>query len=615
MTQPDRLIRRLVSAFVIATMALVAPIRANESGQKWQLLFHYDQQKLELVEAVPIAPMAKSVRTPGLAGAPLRLTYTLSWLDDQGQTMVTAETQLPLGMRIILTEDQPCREFIPDSGYVIVRTDGPAAHRTPAALRMERANQPLAAAADLAVPPPFAPGELTLPIPAYQASVALAGPVGSEKIRDTGPDGNRLVIVILGDGYTTADLSSGEFSDDAASLESAFHARAPWDNLFNATNIYRVDIESNETGADHETYGIYKDTYLNSSFWVNDIERLLTLTGTGLSRATAAANSAVGAGVWDVLLVLVNSTKYGGSGGSVAVSSVHSSANEIVLHELGHSFAFLADEYETEYPGYPAGDYEPNVDYDHSGAGLKWLVWVESGTPLPTPETVEYDHVVGAFEGARYLSTGIYRPWNDCLMRSLGQQFCPVCKEAIAINFAYDIDFVDDLEPYPGTEVNVDPVGVTFTATPVPLTDLSFQWYLDEILIEGETEQVLTITAEQMTNATQTLKLKISFATPLVRRMTFADNYTWTLHQAAPSCCIGSVGNANGSADEEPTIGDISAIIDHLFISGAELPCYPEADMNLSGSPDPVADDITIGDVSLLIDYLFITQSPLSLCP
>ena len=78
-------------------------------------------------------------------------------------------------------------------------------------------------------------------------------------------------------------------------------------------------------------------------------------------------------------------------------------------------------------------------------------------------------------------------------------------------------------------------------------------------------------------------------------------------------CCFGRVGDANGVGGDEPTISDISAIIDMLFISGMQLPCLAEADINQSGGSVPKRDDITIGDVAILIDYLFITGSSLGL--
>jgi hypothetical protein len=84
-------------------------------------------------------------------------------------------------------------------------------------------------------------------------------------------------------------------------------------------------------------------------------------------------------------------------------------------------------------------------------------------------------------------------------------------------------------------------------------------------------------------------------------------------------CCVGRVGDANGSGSDEPTIGDIVAIIDFLFgtMSPSSVPCLAEADVNLSGGQSPTRADITIGDISRLIDYLFITGESLGLpdCP
>ena len=80
------------------------------------------------------------------------------------------------------------------------------------------------------------------------------------------------------------------------------------------------------------------------------------------------------------------------------------------------------------------------------------------------------------------------------------------------------------------------------------------------------------------------------------------------------SCCVGRVGDANSSGEDEPTIGDISLLIDHLFISGVMPVCLREADVNQSGGRYPTVDDITIGDISVLIDHLFISGVELSNC-
>lgn len=85
---------------------------------------------------------------------------------------------------------------------------------------------------------------------------------------------------------------------------------------------------------------------------------------------------------------------------------------------------------------------------------------------------------------------------------------------------------------------------------------------------------------------------------------------------ACEGCCVGRVGDANGSGEDEPTIGDVSTMIDAKFITGScdgILSCLTEADINQSGGTGPTCDDITIGDISVLIDYLFITGASLGL--
>ena len=86
-----------------------------------------------------------------------------------------------------------------------------------------------------------------------------------------------------------------------------------------------------------------------------------------------------------------------------------------------------------------------------------------------------------------------------------------------------------------------------------------------------------------------------------------------TVTDTGCDCCVSRVGDANNSGDDEPTISDVSTLIDHLFITQAPLVCYPEGDINQSGGPYPHTDDITIGDISILIDYLFITGPELGL--
>lgn len=608
--------RHLIIAFAtVCCFALALSEARAAANPNWQLVFRYDSQSLELQRADRIPAVNKQIRTPGLTSAPMRVAVDLEWLDAAGRPMLTSTAELPLGIRSTLGDGEPCLKFIPDEGVVVIRVVGPDEKQAPQTVRFTRTDVVNRDTKSLNLPSLFENESWTFPLPSSSLNPAPAeGPISSVKIRDTGPDWNRLVIVVLSDGYIAANLSAGQFETAAGVLGSRIETKPPWDVLFAATNVYRVDIESNQQGTDHETYGVLKDTYLNSSFWVNDIERLLALTGNGYSRAVAAADAMVGPGIWDILLVLVNSTKYGGSGGGVAVSSINSNSSEIVIHELGHTFGELADEYETAYPGYPPGDWEPNVDYDYGLPGLKWTVWVEASTPLPTPETAPYYNVVGSFEGARYLTTGIYRPWYNCEMRSLNRPFCPVCQEAHVLEFTNMVSLTDEISPYPETSHTVDDPGVLFYTAPQPFNDLAFEWSLDGVPIPGESSSTLYLFPDQMGSGPQTLELTVFFNTELVRQEIISTSYNWTVTAAPESCCTGVVGDANLDGGYEPTVGDISTIIDHLFISGVTLQCLEEADANQSGGLQPTEQDITIGDISVIIDHLFISGVPLRDC-
>ncbi|MBI5266674.1 MAG: hypothetical protein HY851_05515 [candidate division Zixibacteria bacterium] len=629
---------------VLAVFALpLVTLAAESTPQYWQLVFSYDQSALSLPQASPIAPMAKTPRTPGLEGAPVRLPYNLDWLDAAGNLLGSATFEMPLGIRSAPVDSQPCRIIIPDQGVIVVRLIGPRSSSVPSAVRLTQSNlrQPINSA--LSVPSVFDQTSIVMPIQEITtgSQQALAGPIGSAKIRNTGPDGNRMVVVVMGDGYTAADLGTGAFTTQTNNLVTAFLNKSPWDIGFGVANVYRIDVTSNESGSDNDPLGVYKDTYFNSMFYTSDIARLLTINSQGLTRAINAANVYVGSGVWDAIFVLVNSTTYGGSGGTIAVSSVHPSASEIILHEYGHSYAGLADEYSDPYPGYPPGDYEPNVDFDYQRSLLKWAVWVEKFVPLPTPPTSDWIGYVGAFEGARYRPTGIYRPYLDCLMRSLGDPYCPVCKEACLQNLFSEVSLTDSTLPPASTSVLVGQSPATFSAVPVPLAGLAYEWKLAGQSLDGQFGPTLSLSATDIysnISATGgTLTVRLSFPTSLIRQFSVSKTVGWvvkadcngnlqaddlditqgilhdTNHDGIPDeceavlCCPGPTGNVDCDPADLVDISDLSRLIDNLFISFEPLCCVPEA------NADKIA-GVDIGDLSLLIDHLFISFVPLPNC-
>jgi hypothetical protein len=525
-------LKGMVAPFVTLFGLIASPAPPAEAPQHWQLAFSYTSQSLSVLRAAPISAMRKQVQSPGLRGSALKVTYALTWLDEKDMNLVSTDFEMPIGIRSVMSDTTVCQTIIPESGVIIVRVVGPASEKQPRAIRLIQKNVigTFANAASLNLPRILQSSELTLPLPKYPPpSLDAPGPISATRIRNTGDDRNRVVIVVMGDGYTSTNLAAGKFTTDTLNLAAALRAKSPWGTYFAATNIYRLDIESKQEGADVPPRGIFVDTYLNASFWTGGIEQLLTIDVTGALRAVDAADRFIGVGVWDRLFVLVNSTEYGGGAGDIAISSVHPQATEIIPHELGHSFAGLADEYEVGGTGPPTSDNAPNVDFDTSGPALKWLVWVAPGTPLPTPETSEYAYVVGAFEGALYFPRGIYRPMLNCLMRGNGWPFCTVCREAHAIEFARMIDFADSATPALSSVQQVRTEPATFAIRPVPLSPLTYAWTLGGRQVSGATSYTLTLTEADLRSSSSTLELKVAHPTSLVRSTELFKAYRWTV--------------------------------------------------------------------------------------
>ena len=221
---------------------------------------------------------------------------------------------------------------------------------------------------------------------------------GVTAVVDNGPDGLRWNLVLVGDGYREPELPT--YAADVDRWVALLRATDPFAACFPAINVHRVDVVSADSGADDPVdcggTGAAPRTYFDATFCGAGpagarFPRLLTVdAGRALATATARVRAR------HQVVCLVNSTRYGGSGGTVAVASTHPAAAEIALHELGHSAFGLADEYAGGSPaGRPA---EPN------------------------------------------------RPSPDCRMRTLGRPWCPVCTAAVQEVLA---PFLPDAPPAP----------------------------------------------------------------------------------------------------------------------------------------------------------------------
>lgn len=242
---------------------------------------------------------------------------------------------------------------------------------------------------------------------------AMAAP-SATTIIETGPSNARMDYVFVGDGYTAAEM--GKWQADAKKVIDGFMA----DPLFAANranlNVRRVDVASNQSGVDEPDRGIYRDTAMDGNFYCYNIERLLCVNET---KVYNLVGSVLSPDKRDVIVVISNSTRYGGSGGSVATLSMHASSTEVALHEIGHTAFAMADEYEYGTCSTSSEPREGNVSLNRNRT-VKWGSQIAAATAVPTPLGTYPNGTVGTFQGGQYCTSGKYRPTENSRMRTLG---------------------------------------------------------------------------------------------------------------------------------------------------------------------------------------------------
>lgn len=253
-----------------------------------------------------------------------------------------------------------------------------------------------------------------------------------KQLLSNGDSAHKVDLVIIPEGYTTSEME--KFYADAERMINYMFTIPPFSKHKDKFNINAIGAASLESGTDIPGKHVYKNTLLNSTFYTFDTERYLTTTDMK-TVSDIAANVP-----YDQIYVLVNTPKYGGGGfyNFINLTSVDNDLSaKVFVHEFGHGFVGLADEYYTSETAFDsfydlkAEPWEPNittlVNFDQ-----KWKNMLSKSVPIPTPRTQEYENTVGIFEGGGYVSKGIYSPAQDCRMKSnIPDGFCPVCSRAI----------------------------------------------------------------------------------------------------------------------------------------------------------------------------------------
>ena len=295
-------------------------------------------------------------------------------------------------------------------------------------------------------------------------------------IRENGPQQQKVDLLILGDGYTHAE--AGKFEADARRLSDALFRVSPFRERAEDFNVWALMVPTQHSGVSRPSTGAHHASVLGTRYDIFGSERyVLTLDNRALRDLAQHAP-------YEFIEILVNNETYGGGGifGQFSTAAASSEwADYLFVHEFGHHFAALADEYYTSPVAYQSGEerpepWEPNVTALRDPATLKWREKAKADTPLPTPwpkeefEKFQREHqkkraqlradhrpeaemnalfrkereftekllaaapnygVVGAFEGANYQASGYYRSEMQCLMFSRTERFCGVCSDAV----------------------------------------------------------------------------------------------------------------------------------------------------------------------------------------
>ena len=295
-------------------------------------------------------------------------------------------------------------------------------------------------------------------------------------IRVSGPSPDKVDLLILGDGYTQAEM--GKFEQTARRLADHLFSVSPFKERAGDFNVWAMAVPTGQSGVSRPSTGAHHASALGTRYDIFGSERyVLTLDNRALRDIAQHAP-------YEFIEILVNNDTYGGGGiyGQFSTAAANNDwANYLFVHEFGHHFAGLADEYYTSPVAYQSSaerpePWEPNVTALRDPARLKWRARVKAGTPLPTPwPKAEYEahsrdyqkrraalrkdnrpesemsalfkddlaytaqlfsraphrHDIGAFEGANYEANGYYRSQQQCLMFDRSDKFCDVCSGAI----------------------------------------------------------------------------------------------------------------------------------------------------------------------------------------
>lgn len=252
-------------------------------------------------------------------------------------------------------------------------------------------------------------------------------------IHQGGPSDKAIDVAILAEGYTEEEMPI--FFEKAQAVVDAMFTHEPYKSRQADFNFIAVASPSESSGVSVPLKDDWKSTPFNSHFSTFYSDRYLTTNSVSL------IHDALQGIPYEHIIVLANSPVYGGGGiynSYTLTTANHDNFAPVVVHEFGHSFGGLADEYfyenEVMKDSYPTDvePWEPNITTLTNFDDKKWGSLLAKDTPVPTPVELKEKYPAGVYEGAAYSFKGIYRPADECRMRNnTWPAFCPGCQLAL----------------------------------------------------------------------------------------------------------------------------------------------------------------------------------------
>lgn len=254
----------------------------------------------------------------------------------------------------------------------------------------------------------------------------------SRYLHKGGDPKDAIDVVILAEGYTQGEMD--KFFSHAQSAVDAMFTHEPFKSRRDNFNFLAVGTPSKDTGVSVPLKNQWRETAFGSHFSTFYSDRYLTTPNVGM------IHDALTGVPYEHIIILANTPVYGGGGifnNYTLTTSLHDNFAPVVVHEFGHSFGGLADEYfyeeEVMKDTYPTDvePWEPNITTLVDFAS-KWEPIVKKGTPVPTPVAERDKYPVGVYEGGGYSFKGVYRPADECRMRNnTWPAFCGGCERAL----------------------------------------------------------------------------------------------------------------------------------------------------------------------------------------